>query len=89
MWWSLWWVWLSAALALAILEMLAPVFVFLGFAIGAGVIGLLLALGLNVPLFWLLVIFALVSLLSWVALRQMLGVRHGQRKVWKRDINED
>jgi len=89
MWWSLWWVWVSAALALAILEMLAPVFVFLGFAIGAGVVGLLLALGLSAPPFWLLVIFALVSLLAWIAMRRILGVRPGQHKIWDRDINEN
>jgi hypothetical protein len=33
--WHLWWVWLAAALGLAILEILVPGFIFLGFAVGA------------------------------------------------------
>ena len=41
MFWQLWWVWMVAAGLLAILEMLVPAFVFLGFAVGAAITGLL------------------------------------------------
>lgn len=89
MMWSLWWVWLAAGVGLGILELLAPGYVFLGFAIGAGIVGGLLATGVSVGLPILLVIFALLSLVSWLALRKVFGVRKGQVKVWDRDINDD
>jgi|APFEC2959095136_1045048.scaffolds.fasta_scaffold00103_56 membrane protein implicated in regulation of membrane protease activity len=93
--WQMWWVWGVAALALAILEVLAPGYLFLGFAIGAAATGILLLaggpfaawLGASLPL--LLLFFALCSLASWIALRRVLGVRKGQVKVWERDINDD
>ncbi|MGC9371039.1 MAG: NfeD family protein [Paracoccaceae bacterium] len=87
--WALWWVWMAGAVALGILEIFAPGFVFLGFAAGAALTGILLAAGLSPSLPWLLLIFAVVSLASWLALRRILGVRKGQVKIWDRDINED
>lgn len=33
--WSVWWAWIGGAIALVILEILAPGYIFLGFAIGA------------------------------------------------------
>jgi len=87
--WALWWVWMAGAVALGILEIFAPGFVFLGFAVGAALTGILLAAGLSPSLPWLLLIFAVVSLVSWLALRRILGVRKGQVKIWDRDINED
>lgn len=89
MWWEIWWIWLAAALALGILEIFAPGFIFLGFALGAAAVGVLMALGLSSTLPWLLVIFAVVSLLCWVAMRRAFGIRKGQVKVWDTDINED
>ncbi len=93
--WALWWVWLSAALALGILEVLAAGYIFLGFALGAAATGLVLLVGGPMTLWlagslgWLLVFFAVVSLVAWVVLRRVLGVRDGQVKIWDRDINED
>jgi len=89
--WTSWVLWMIAAVALAILEVFAPSFIFLGFAIGAAVMGLILLVGgsvlsLSLPMTFL--VFAVVSLLSWVALRQLLGVRKGQVKVWEKDIND-
>ncbi len=37
--WTVWWVWVVAGLVLAILEMLTSGYIFLGFAIGAAVVG--------------------------------------------------
>ncbi|WP_425100363.1 NfeD family protein [Tropicibacter sp. S64] len=92
--WSLWWLWMVAALGLGILEMLVPAFLFLGFALGAGLTGLTLLVGGGLAL-WLaaslprlLVYFAVLSLLSWLVLRKAVGVRRGQVKVWDRDIND-
>lgn len=88
--WGLWWVWMAGALALAFLEVMVPGYIFLGFAIGAAVTGvLLLAAGTFVGLPGLLVIFAVLSLAAWIVLRRVLGVRAGQVKFWDRDINED
>lgn len=87
--WHIWWVWIAAALVLAILEVLAPGFIFLGFAFGAAAVGVLIALGLPLGLPWLLVIAASVALLSWVLMRKFFGVRKGQVKYINTDINEN
>ena len=90
--WALWWVWMVGALALAFLEVLAPAQVFLGFAAGAALTGLALLIGipgLATSLPATLLLFAVLSLIAWVAVRRILGVRDGQVKVWDRDINED
>ena len=86
---SIWWVWLTAALILAIVEVVIPGFIFLGFAIGAAVVGAILWVGLTFDLSWLLVIFALVSLIAWIVLRRTIGVRRGQARTFHHDINED
>lgn len=85
----LWWVWAAAAVVLLVLEMLAPGFIFLGFSIGAGAVGLWLLAGYAVGWPWLFLLFAVISLIAWIALRQIVGVRRGQVKLWDRDINED
>jgi membrane protein implicated in regulation of membrane protease activity len=90
MWWSVWWVWLVAGFLIGGLEILAPGYIFLGFAIGAVTTGILLGLGVlsGGPAF-LLLTFALCSLVAWFALRKTMGVREGQVKLWKRDINDN
>jgi len=40
--WTSWVFWMIAAVGLAILEVFAPSFIFLGFAIGAALVGLIL-----------------------------------------------
>jgi len=44
--WQEWWVWTVAGVALAVLEILAPGYIFLGFAIGAVANGALLWFGI-------------------------------------------
>lgn len=84
-----WWVWLAAAALLGLLEILAPAQVFLGFAIGAALVGLGLWMGLSLGWPWLVLVCAIIALIVWIVLRQVLGIRRGQVKVWDRDINED
>lgn len=87
--WHEWWPWVAAAVGLGILEMLVPGYIFLGFAVGAAMIGFVLAFGgtgLSVPV--LLVLFALASLVAYLAMRKVFGLRTGQVKIWDRDINE-
>ena len=90
--WAIWWVWIIAALALATLEVVAPAQIFLGFAIGALGVGAALLVGVpglanSLPLTSL--VFAVLSLVAWIGVRRMVGVRDGQVKVWEKDINED
>ncbi|WP_284263445.1 NfeD family protein [Roseicyclus amphidinii] len=92
--WAAWWVWGVAAVMLAIAEVLVPGFVLLGFAVGAGVVALLLLVGgplavwLGGSLPVLLLVFAVVSLVSWLGLRRWAGVYRGQVKTFDRDIND-
>lgn len=87
--WTIWWVWVVAGVALGLLEIVVPGFVFLGFAVGAGVTGLLVLAGVapgNVAL--LALVFAVLSLVAWILLRRAVGVTRGQVKIWHKDIND-
>ena len=86
--WSLWWVWLAAALALGILEVLAPGFIFLGFAIGAALVGVLLLSPFAPGLPALLAIFAVLSLLAWLVLRRFFRAPGGDARRIETDIND-
>ncbi len=92
MWWSIWWVWIVGALLLAILEVVAPAQIFLGFALGAAGVGAALLIGVpglasSTPL--MLLTFAVLSLIAWLVLRPLMGIRKGQVKHFEHDINED
>lgn len=95
MMWTEYWVWFAAALVLGILEILAPGYILLGFALAAGVIGAIFYidggvgsyLATSLPI--TLVVFAATSLVVWLVLRKLFGLRGGQVKVWDTDINED
>ena len=89
MWWQESWVWIVAGIALGVLEVLAPGYIFLGFAVGALVTGLLIwagLLGFGLP--FLVLVFAVISLIAWWAMRKAFGLRATQVKIWDRDINE-
>ncbi len=83
-----WWAWVILGFALGVLEVLAPGYIFLGFAIGAVATGGLVGLGVSVGLPALILIFAVVSVVAWLVLRRLVGVQEGQVKVWDRDIND-
>ena len=89
--WDAWWLWMLAGIGLLILEVFAPGFLFLGFAIGTILMGTVLfgAAGAIPSLPVALLITAVISLLAWLVMRKMLGIRTGQIKVIDRDINED
>jgi membrane protein implicated in regulation of membrane protease activity len=86
---NLWWAWLAAALALGILEILAPGFIFLGFAIGAVVMAALIAIVPSVvSLPVALAVFSGLSLVSWIVLRiAFKSQSSGARRV-THDIND-
>ena len=86
--WTVWWAWVVFGVALGVLEVLVPGFIFLGFAVGAVLVGALVAVGVlggSVPV--LALVFAVLSLVAWLALRRVVGVTKGQVKVWDKDIN--
>jgi membrane protein implicated in regulation of membrane protease activity len=88
--WQEWWVWMVAGAVLGILEVLIPGFILLGFAIGAALTGFLILIGvLGGSLGMLLLVFGVASLVAWLALHRLVGVRRGQVKVWDRDINDN
>ncbi len=89
MMWNVWWVWIVAGFALGVLEILAPGYIFLGFAMGALLTGVLLGIGVlggSLPL--LLLVFAVLSLVTWFLLRKIVGVTDSQAKIWHKDIND-
>jgi membrane protein implicated in regulation of membrane protease activity len=80
---------MSGALILATLEVLIPGYIFLGFAIGAGVMGLLILLGVSATgLALTLAIFSVLSLISYLIMRRVFGLKTGQVKVWETDVND-
>jgi membrane protein implicated in regulation of membrane protease activity len=85
-----WWTWVVLGFALGVLEILVPGYIFLGFAIGAVLTGILVGTGLApTGLTMLLLIFAVASVLAWLGLRRTMGIRRGQVKIWDRDINDN
>ena len=95
MWWADWWVWGAAAVVLAIGEVVLPGFVLLGFALGAAALAAILVIGgplaawLAGSLPLLLLAFAILSLIGWLALRRWVGVYRGQVKSFDHDINDN
>ncbi|MEZ5750780.1 MAG: hypothetical protein R3D60_02055 [Paracoccaceae bacterium] len=86
-----WWIWVAAGLALGIVELLVPGFIFAGFAIGGVLTGILVLMGVpgvTGSLFAELVVFAVISAGAWIALRLFVGVRHNQTKRIDHDIND-
>ncbi len=87
--WANGWVWIIAALVLAALELALPGWFFLGAAIAVLLMGLALLAGLwggGLPM--ALVVVAVLTGLSWFALRRIFGSNRGEVKVWHRDIND-
>lgn len=85
---NLWWVWMAAALVLGILEVIVPGSIFLGFAIGALVTGLLLLLPFEMGVALILAIFAIMSLLGWLVLRKVFRATDDQTRIIHEDINK-
>lgn len=87
--WQEWWVWIVGGIVLGVLEIIAPAFVLLGFSIGALVTGALIAFGLlGGSLQVLILVFAVISLVAWIVMRKVFGLKRGQVKIWDEDIND-
>ncbi|MFN3644650.1 MAG: NfeD family protein [Gemmobacter sp.] len=86
----IWWGWVVLGLVLAGLELFAPGYLFLGFAVGGVVTGGLVwagVLGATLPVD--AVVFAALSVAAWFGMRRALGTRAGQVKRIDRDINDN
>lgn len=87
-WMSIWWVWIVIAAGLGTLEVLAPGFIALGFALGALGVAALLGLGAPLSVGLTALIFAALSLIAWIVLRQLFKLPTGQTKTFQGDIND-
>ncbi len=87
--WQVWWVWVAGGFLLGALEVVVPGFIFLGFALGAVLTGVLVALDVTHAFAPLIFLWAVLSGLSWLGLRAVFGGRPGQVKLWDRDINDN
>ena len=85
---SIWWVWICAALALGVVELLAPGYIFLGFALGALAMAVVVFVmpATNVPA--LLAMFTILSLIGWIILRILFRRQSSGARIVTRDINE-
>ncbi|MEM6303096.1 MAG: hypothetical protein AAF744_00150 [Pseudomonadota bacterium] len=85
---SVWWVWICASLALGILELLAPGYIFLGFALGALSMAVVVFVmpAASVPA--LLAMFAILSLIGWLILRMLFRRQSSGARIVRRDIND-
>ena len=86
---TLWWVWICIALALGVIELLAPGFIFLGFAIGALIMAGVVALFSLANMPALLALFAILSLVAWIALKALFRSQSSGARIVTRDINEN
>jgi len=84
----IWWVWLCAALALALIELVAPASIFLGFALGALAMTGVVGLGLISNTSALLALFAALSLLAWIVLKLLFKSQSSGARIVTHDINE-
>ncbi|TRW95943.1 hypothetical protein FNJ84_13925 [Paracoccus sp. M683] len=90
MMWDNGWLWLIAALVLALLELALPGWLFMGIALAVAIMGLALLAGLwtgGLPV--ALVVTAILSGVIWLILRRAIGVQKGQVRIWDRDINDN
>ena len=67
-------------IVLMLLELMMPSYLFLGFGFGAIVTGITLALGITMSAQYLMLLFAIASLISWVLLRQVFKLPKGTFK---------
>ncbi len=84
-----WWAWIAAAAVFGALEVLLPVFAFMGFAAGAAATGLLLLLGMSAGVGGTLLVFAVLSAVAFAGLRMVLGHDKGSERIVTKDINDN
>lgn len=86
---GIWWAWIAAAIVFGLIEIFTPSFIFLGFALGALITGLIVAITGGLATGTVLVIFGFLSLLAWIGLRFAFRRQSSDAKVFTRDINDN
>ena len=86
---QIWWVWLCAALALALIELIAPASIFLGFALGALAMVGITAFTTISNTSALFALFAGLSLIAWIVLKLVFKSQSSGARIVERDINEN
>ena len=84
-----WWAWVAFGIIFMLLELVMPSYLFLGFGLGAIVTGITLALGITMFAQYLMLLFAIASLISWILLRQFFKLPKGNVKTFDHDINDN
>lgn len=84
-----WWAWIVFGAGLAVLEVLVPGFIFLGFAIAAVVMAVLVGFGLTLSPAIAILAYAILALVAWLVLRAAFGTTEKDIKVWRDDINKN
>lgn len=86
---QIWWIWVCAALLLAVIEVLLPGWIFLGFALGALAMAAVVLLAPGLPGAALFAIFGALSLLAWIGLRLVFRGQSSGTRIITRDINDN
>ena len=84
-----WWAWVAFGIIFMLLELMMPSYLFLGFGLGAIVTGITLALGITMSAQYLMLLFAIASLIRWILLRQFFKLPKGNVKTFDQDINDN
>ena len=84
-----WWAWVAFGNVLMLLELMMPSYLFLGFGFGAIVTGITLALGMTMSARYLLLLFSIASLISWVLLRQVFKLPKENVQTFDQGLNDN
>ena len=84
-----WWAWVAFGIVLMLLELMMPSYLFLGFGFGAIVTGITLALGMTISAQYLMLLFSIASLISWVLLRQVFKLPKENVQTFDQGINDN
>jgi membrane protein implicated in regulation of membrane protease activity len=84
-----WWAWVAFGIVLMLLELMMPSYLFLGFGFGAIVTGVTLALGMTMSARYLMLLFSIASLISWVLLRQVFKLPKENVQTFDQDLNDN
>ncbi len=84
-----WWAWVAFGIVLMLLELMMPSYLFFGFGFGAIVTGITLALGMTMSAQYLMLLFSIASLISWVLLRQVFKLPKENVQTFDQGINDN
>ena len=84
-----WWAWVAFGIVLMLLELMMPSYLFLSFGFGEIVTGITLALGMTMTARYLMLLFSIASLISWVLLRQVFKLPKENVQTFDQGLNDN